>query len=281
MDIGGLSAYRLKTGRATSINQSEADTKMSNELTAIIADDEQHLATYLGDRLAALWPELSIVGIARNGLEAMRLVDDESPKIVFLDIRMPGLTGLEVASRLDAKTHVVFVTAYDQYAVEAFDRQAADYLLKPVTDERLLRTIARLKEKVAKAQVPGDVAGILKQLASVLPANKHTYLRWIRASVGETVRQIPVDEVYYFQAQDKYVSVYTAVGESLIRTPLSELQAGLDPNEFWQIHRSTIVNVNRIAATTRDVMGKTLLKLNDSKIELQVSRAYAHLFKQM
>jgi DNA-binding LytR/AlgR family response regulator len=249
--------------------------------TAIIADDEQHLANYLRDRLTALWPELAVVGIAKNGLEAMRLIDDESPGIVFLDIRMPGLTGLEVATRLDAKTHVVFVTAYDQYAVEAFDQQAADYLLKPVTDERLTRTIARLKAKISRAELPGDVAGILKQLATVLPVNKNSHLRWIRASVGETVRQIPVDEVFYFQAQDKYVSVYTRDGESLIRTPLSELQSGLDPDEFWQIHRSTIVNVNRIAATTRDVMGKTLLKLKDSKTELQVSRAYAHLFKQM
>jgi DNA-binding LytR/AlgR family response regulator len=249
--------------------------------TAIIADDEQHLANYLRDRLTALWPELAVVGIAKNGLEAMRLIDDESPGIVFLDIRMPGLTGLEVATRLDAKTHVVFVTAYDQYAVEAFDQQAADYLLKPVTDERLTRTIARLKAKISRAELPGDVAGILKQLATVLPVNKNSHLRWIRASIGETVRQIPVDEVFYFQAQDKYVSVYTRDGESLIRTPLSELQSGLDPDEFWQIHRSTIVNVNRIAATTRDVMGKTLLKLKDSKTELQVSRAYAHLFKQM
>ena len=254
---------------------------MTTNPTAIIADDEQHLASYLHDRLAALWPELSIVGIARNGLEAMRLVDDESPGVVFLDIRMPGLTGLEVASRLDAKIHVVFVTAYDQYAVEAFDKQAADYLLKPVTDDRLTRTIARLKEKIAKVETPGDVAGILKQLATVLPANKNAHLRWIRASVGETVRQIPVDEVFYFQAQDKYVSVYTKDGESLIRTPLSELQAELDPNEFWQIHRSTIVNVNRITVTTRDMMGKTVLKLKDTKAELQVSRAYAHLFKQM
>lgn len=253
---------------------------MTTDLTAIIADDEQHLANYLSDRLNALWPELAIVGIAKNGLEAMRLVDDESPTIVFLDIRMPGLTGLEVASRLDAKTHVVFVTAYDQYAVEAFDRQAADYLLKPVTDDRLARTIERLKAKVAKAQVPGGIADILKQLAVVMPTTT-THLRWIRASFGETVRQIPVDEVFYFQAQDKYVSVYTSTGESLIRTPLSELQAELDPNEFWQIHRSTIVNVNRIASTSRDVMGKTLLKLKDSKTELQVSRAYAHLFKQM
>ena len=254
---------------------------MTTNLTAIIADDEQHLANYLNDRLSALWPELAIVGIAKNGLEAMRLVDDESPTIVFLDIRMPGLTGLEVASRLEAKTHVVFVTAYDQYAVEAFDKQAADYLLKPVTDERLARTIVRLKEKILKAEAPGDIAGILKQLATVLPASKNAYLRWIRASMGEVVRQIPVDEVFYFQAQDKYVSVYTKDGESLIRTPLSDLQTDLDPNEFWQIHRSTIVNVNRIAATARDVMGKTQLKLKDSKAELQVSRAYAHLFKQM
>ncbi len=254
---------------------------MTSNLTAIIADDEQHLATYLNDRLAALWPELTIVGIAKNGLEAMRLVDDESPAIVFLDIRMPGLTGLEVAKRLDAKTHVVFVTAYDQYAVDAFDQQAADYLLKPVTDDRLTRTIARLKEKISKSEVPGDVAGILRQLATVLPSSKNAHLRWIRAFVGETVRQIPVDEVFYFQAQDKYVSVYTSAGESLIRTPLAELQAELDPNEFWQIHRSTIVNINCVAATTRDVMGKTLLKLKDSKAELQVSRAYAHLFKQM
>ena len=254
---------------------------MTTNPTAIIADDEQHLANYLHDRLRALWPELTIAGIAKNGLEAMRLIDDESPAIVFLDIRMPGLTGLEVASRLDAKTHVVFVTAFDQYAVEAFDRQAADYLLKPVTDERLARTIARLKEKLAATEAPGDVTAILKQLAQVLPASRNAYLRWIRASVGETVRQIPVDEVLYLQAQDKYVSVYTREGELLIRTPLSELSAQLDPDEFWQIHRSTIVNVSRIASTQRDVMGRTQVKLRDCKAELPVSRAYSHLFKQM
>ncbi len=254
---------------------------MSTSPTAIIADDEQHLANYLHERLTALWPELAIVGIARNGLEAMRLIDDESPSIVFLDIRMPGLTGLEVASRLDAKTHVVFVTAYDQYAVEAFDRQAADYLLKPVTDERLVRAIERLKNKFAKAEVPGDVAGLLKQLAIALPGAKGARLRWIRASVGDTVRQIPVEDVYYLQAQDKYVSVYTRDGESLIRTPLSELLEQLDPDTFWQIHRSSIVNVNYVAASRRDVMGKTVVKLRDGKTELPVSRAYAHLFKQM
>ena len=254
---------------------------MPTMITAVIADDEQHLANYLHERLTALWPELAVVGIAKNGPEAVRLIDDENPAIVFLDIRMPGLTGLEVAARIDKKTHVVFVTAFDQYAVDAFDRNAADYLLKPVSDERLSHTIARLKEKVAKAEAPGDVSGILKQLAAVLPVAKNAYLRWIRASVGETVRQIPVDEVLYFQAQDKYISVYTKEGESLIRTPLAELSAQLDPNEFWQIHRSTIVNVNRIASTQRDVMGRTQVKLKDLKAELPVSRAYAHLFKQM
>ena len=254
---------------------------MPTMITAVIADDEQHLANYLHERLTALWPELALVGIAKNGPEAVRLIDDENPAIVFLDIRMPGLTGLEVAARIDKKTHVVFVTAFDQYAVDAFDRNAADYLLKPVSDERLSHTIARLKEKVAKAEAPGDVSGILKQLATVLPVAKNAYLRWIRASVGETVRQIPVDEVLYFQAQDKYISVYTKEGESLIRTPLAELSAQLDPNEFWQIHRSTIVNVNRIASTQRDVMGRTQVKLKDLKAELPVSRAYAHLFKQM
>ncbi len=254
---------------------------MTTLITAVIADDEIHLANYLHERLTALWPELSIVGIAKNGPEAVRLIDDENPAIVFLDIRMPGLTGLEVAARIDKKTHVVFVTAFDQYAVDAFDRNAADYLLKPVSDERLTRTIAKLKGKVARSEAPADVAGILKQLANVLPGAKNAYLRWIRASVGETVRQIPVDEVLYFQAQDKYISVYTKEGESLIRTPLAELSAQLDPNEFWQIHRSTIVNVNRVASTQRDVMGRTHVKLKDLKAELQVSRAYAHLFKQM
>jgi DNA-binding LytR/AlgR family response regulator len=254
---------------------------MNTHPIAIIADDEEHLANYLRDRLAALWPELEVGGMARNGLEAMKLIDDIAPRIVFLDIRMPGLTGLEVASRLDAKTHVVFVTAYDQYAVEAFDREAADYLVKPVTDERLARTIARLKEKLARNEAGGDIGKILRELSSVLPQAKNPFLRWIRASIGDTVRQIAVDEVIYLQAQDKYVSVYTHEGESLIRTPLTELAEQLDPTEFWQIHRSTIVNVKYIAATQRDVMGRTFIKLKGHKAELPVSRAYAHLFKQM
>jgi DNA-binding LytR/AlgR family response regulator len=254
-------------------------------ITAILADDEQNLTDYLKLRLAAFWPELNIVATAANGAEALRLIDDHAPDIVFLDIKMPGLTGLEVANRIDKKTHVVFVTAYDQYAVEAFDQQALDYLLKPVMDDRLQRAITRLKDKLAKKETPQDIAAILSSLSKVLPQNKSAYLRWIRASVGELTKQIPVEEVLYFQAQDKYVSVYIKEGarevEALIRTPLSELIEQLDGDAFWQIHRSIVVNVSRIAGTTRDVMGHTIVKIKDSKAELQVSRAYTHLFKQM
>lgn len=254
---------------------------MPAQPVAIIADDEPHLAEFLRARLQVLWPELAIAGIAKNGAEAMKLIDDENPAIAFLDIRMPGLTGLEVAARLDKRTHVVFVTAYDQYAVDAFDREAADYLLKPVTDERLQRAIDRLKKKLADKSAPGDVQSLLAKLANALPAGKGAHLRWIRASSGEITKQIAVDDVLYFQAQDKYISVYTGEGESLIRTPLSELVAQLDPDAFWQIHRSTVVNVARIAGTTRDVMGRTQVKLKNSKVGLPVSRAYAHLFKGM
>lgn len=254
-------------------------------IKAILADDEQNLTDYLKQRLSRMWPELEVVASAVNGPEALRLIDDHAPEVVFLDIKMPGLTGLEVAGRIDPKTHVVFVTAYDQYAVDAFDRQAVDYLLKPVTDDRLQRTISRLQEKLTKKEIPQDVAAILASIAKVLPSTTSRYLRWIHASVGDFTKQIAVDDVLYFQAQDKYVSVYTRESgkktESLIRISLSELIGQLDPDRFWQIHRSTVVNVQCIAGTSRDVMGRTTVKLRDAMAELQVSRAYSHLFKQM
>ena len=249
--------------------------------TALIADDEAHLAEHLRARLAALWPELSILPLAANGLEALRAIDDEAPTVAFLDIRMPGLTGLEVAHRMDRRTHVVFVTAYDQYAVDAFDRDAADYLVKPVTDERLARTVERLRRKIAAADAPPPIDEVLARIARAIPQAGGGRLRWIRASQGDTVRQIAVDDVLYFQASDKYTCVITREGESLIRTPLAELVPQLDGDSFWQVHRSTVVNMNAVASTRRDIGGRVFVKLKDGATELAVSRAYAHLFKQM
>ena len=247
---------------------------------ALIADDEEVLAANLRDRLAALWPELEILPLAANGIEALRAIGEDEPDIAFLDIRMPGLTGLELARRIDTRTHVVFVTAYDQYAVEAFENEAVDYLLKPVTDERLARAVERLKRKVGGAEKPAALDEVLAKLARALPGAAGK-LRWIRASKGELVQQIAVDDVLYFQASDKYTCVMTREGESLIRLPLAELATQLDTETFWQIHRGTVVNMNEVSATRRDLGGRVFVKLKDGKTELAVSRAYAHLFKQM
>jgi DNA-binding LytR/AlgR family response regulator len=249
--------------------------------TALIADDEAHLAEHLRTRLAHLWPDLEVLPLAANGLEALRAIGDEAPDIAFLDIRMPGLTGLELAGRIDTKTHVVFVTAFDQYAVEAFDRDAVDYLLKPVTDERLAKAIERLQKKLAAAERPPALDDVLERLARALPASAGGKLRWIRALKGEAVMQIAVDDVLYFQASDKYTCVITREGESLIRMPLAELAAQVDTEVFWQIHRSTLLNMNEVASTRRDLGGRVFVRLKDGKTELPVSRAYAHLFKQM
>jgi DNA-binding LytR/AlgR family response regulator len=248
---------------------------------ALIADDEPHLAENLRTRLGTAWPELEVLPLAANGLEALRSIEEHEPEIAFLDIRMPGLTGLELAHRLDAKTHVVFVTAYDQYAVEAFDRDAVDYLLKPVADERLARCVERLKAKIAHAEKPPALEEVLARIARALPAGGGGRLRWIRALKGELVQQIAVDDVLYFQAQDKYTCVITRAGESLIRTPLAELSGQLDPEVFWQIHRGTVVNMNAVASTRRDLGGRVFVRLRDGGAELPVSRAYAQRFKQM
>jgi DNA-binding LytR/AlgR family response regulator len=248
---------------------------------ALIADDEPHLAEHLRTRLASAWPELEVLPLAANGLEALRLVNDELPEVAFLDIRMPGLTGLDLAARIEPRTHLVFVTAYDEYAVEAFEREAVDYLLKPVTDERLARCVERLKRKLDAAERPAELAQVLSRLAQVLPGAARGRLRWVRALKGETVQQIAVDDVLYFQAADKYTCVVTREGESLIRTALAELSGQLDAEVFRQIHRSTLVNMNAVACARRDLGGRVFVKLKDGRTELPVSRAYAHLFKQM
>ena len=246
----------------------------------LIADDEPHLSRDLAVRLGALWPEVEILPPAANGLEALRAIDDEAPQVAFLDIRMPGLTGLELARRIDSRTHVVFVTAYDQYAVEAFDQDAVDYLLKPVTDERLAKCVERLKRKIAAAEAPPPLGDLMERIARLVPQGGGK-LRWIRALKGEVVHQIAVDDVLYFNAADKYTRVVTREGEALIRTALADLARDLDGERFVQIHRSTIVNMDAVSSSRRDLGGRVFVKLSDGKTELPVSRAYAHLFKQM
>ena len=262
----------------------------SRKLTAVIADDEPRLAGFLAERLAGLWPELLIAGIAANGVEARALIKREAPDIAFLDIRMPGLTGLDVARYAGSEVHIVFVTAYDQYALEAFDRAAFDYLLKPVSDERLAQTVVRLKERIAVRAPAAALDGLLAALAEHLPhlatgtgaaGNGTERLVWIRAAVGGNVRLIAVDDVCYFQANDKYTSVFTADGEALIRTPLKEIADQLDAQRFWQVHRGTIVNLSHVETTTRDLAGRVALTLRKRPEKVAVSRAYAHRFKQM
>lgn len=253
---------------------------------AIIADDEPHLADYLRDRLAAVWPELEVVGIAGDGPQALRLIEDQDPDILFLDIKMPGLSGLEVARRAAEGVHIVFVTAFDQYAVEAFERAAVDFLLKPVTDERLARTVQRLRQRVVQPPANGALRQALEALTRAIPALASASaapgrLAFVRASVGNQVRLIAVDEVCYFQAADKYTSVFTADGESLIRTSLRELIEQLDPDRFWQVHRATIVNIAQVTSTTRDLSGRVQIRLKSRPETLAVSRAFAHRFKQM
>jgi DNA-binding LytR/AlgR family response regulator len=260
--------------------------------TALIADDEPHLADYLRGKLAALWPELTIVAVAANGPQAAAAIRAHAPDIAFLDIRMPGATGLEVAEQLRSiprPPRVVFVTAFDQYAVQAFEADAVDYLLKPVNDERLARTIEKLRAAQA-AQMPAPALdGLLAQLAQHLQGSARNHLRWIRASKksgdGELTEQISVADVVYIQADDKYTCVYARDGnelrEWLIRVPLSDLAAQLDPADFAQIHRSVIVNLQAVAGTRRDLTGKLFVRMRDHARELPVARQYVHLFRQM
>lgn len=255
---------------------------MSEAPKLLVADDEPALADYLRGRLAALWPQAVVLPAARNGGEAFAMIRDEEPDCAFLDIRMPGLTGLEVASRIEGATHVVFVTAYDHYAVEAFDREAVDYLVKPVSDDRLRRAIERLKSKLAAHEPPQAVDEVLRRIAAALPGAGAGWLKWIRALKGEEVHQVPVDDVFFFQAQDKYTCVFSRDGEFLIRTALSDVLRQLDPGAFMQIHRSTVVNQRFVACARRDLGGRLFVRLKDAKrTELAVSRAYAHLFRQM
>jgi DNA-binding LytR/AlgR family response regulator len=246
--------------------------------TAIIAEDEPVLRGELCEMLAAQWPELSVVADVGNGPAAARAIAEHHPAIVFLDIEMPGMTGLEVARRASGKCHVVFVTAYDKYAVAAFEQGAVDYVMKPFSAPRLDATIARLKARLAGP--PADLTGILKTLATTL-AQRKEYLRWITAAQGDSLRLITVEEICYFKADHKYTLVVTPDSEALIRRPLKSLAEEVDPQAFWQIHRSAMVNVKEIAGVSRDFRGHLTVRLKQRKETLPVGENYLHLFRQM
>jgi DNA-binding LytR/AlgR family response regulator len=246
--------------------------------TAVVAEDEPVLRAQLKELLGAAWPELEVVAAAEDGVQAMRALERHHPDVLFLDIQMPGLTGLEVARQANGRCHVVFVTAYDQYAVAAFEEGAVDYLMKPLDAARLAIACDRVKKRLTAA--PARLEGLLEMLAKRV-AQAQPYMRWINASQGDEVRLITVNEICYFQSDTKYTRAVTANNECLIRKSLKELLDELDPALFWQIHRSTIVNVNAIAAVSRDLAGRLAIKLKSRQETLPVSQPFAHLFKQM
>ena len=250
---------------------------------AIIADDEKELRTYLRSLLSEVWPDLVICGEAANGKESLELVEAEHPQIAFLDIKMPGLTGIDVAKRIAGLCRIVFVTAYDRYAVEAFEQEAVDYLLKPVLKERLIQTVQRLRDRFELASSPTpQLTEVVEELLSRLSAQAvRDYLRWIKTQHKDSTRLIPVEEIDYFKADDKYTLVMTKEGESLIRKSIKELVDELDPAQFWQIHRGTIVNVSRIDRVSHSLTGRGTVKLKGRSELLTVSRNYLHLFKHM
>jgi len=248
-------------------------------VSAVIADDEPLLRAQLRSRLERLWPELHVIHEMENGRGIEEVVQAHAPALFFLDIHMPGVNGLEAARVVGKRAHVVFVTAYDQYAIEAFERGAVDYVLKPFNEERLALTVSRLKERLGSH--PPDFNELVDTLVSRLAPRASEHLRWIKASVGPNVRLIPVEEVLFFRSDEKYTRVVTVQGESLIRKPIRELLDELDPARFWQIHRATIVNVDHIASVKRGLKDQAEITLRDHGETLVVSRAFTHLFKQM
>ena len=271
--------------------------------TAVIADDERLLREQLSARLGEVWPELEIVGEAKNGTEAVELVETHHPDLVFLDIRMPGMNGIEAARAIaqlpvdeegakpeDGRpwrgAEIVFITAYDQYAIEAFEQGVVDYVLKPAERERLQVTVDRVKKRLANRGSDGapdasGLQGLLQKLAEKMNPGAVPRLKWIQATVGTSIQMIPVEDVLFFISDEKYTRVQTASLEALIRKPIKELVAELDADQFWQIHRSTLVNARAIAGVSRDLRGRQLVAVRDHPEKLEVSRSYAGLFKGM
>nr|WP_298120922.1 LytTR family DNA-binding domain-containing protein [uncultured Pseudoxanthomonas sp.] len=251
----------------------------------VIAEDEELLRTALSSLLKDAWPQLDIVAECEDGASALESIAELRPDVAFLDIRMPGLSGIEVARGLteaSPRTQVVFVTAYDQYAIDAFEQGAIDYLLKPITRERLLATVQRIQARAAAGHPDGaTLDALLRHLSTRQGASSKPPLVWITASVGKDTKLIMVDDVAYFQADNKYTTVMTAEGESLLRTPLRELLDSLDANTFKQIHRSTIVNMKAVASVSRDDTGRGRLKLKTRPETLTVSQPFMSLFRNM
>ena len=251
---------------------------------AVLADDEPLMREQLRARLSELWPELEIVAEAKNGAEAVEMIEEHRPEVVFLDIRMPVKTGVQAArdiAKLDGRLpEIVFVTAYDQYAIDAFQQGVIDYVLKPAERERLAVTVERLKKRLAEPSGSSDaLQQALARLAEKLDPPQH--LKWIQASVGNQIQMIAVDDILFFVSDEKYTRVQTAQQEALIRKPIKELIAELDPAQFWQIHRSTLINARAIAGIIRDERGRQLVAIKGRPEKLEVSRGYAHLFKGM
>ena len=265
--------------------------------TAVIADDERLLRDQLRARLGEVWPELEIVGEAKNGAEAVELTERLRPDVVFLDIRMPGMTGVDAARQIaqlptneDADgwpgCEVVFITAYDQYAIEAFEQGVVDYVLKPAERERLQVTVDRVRKRLTNQGSDGapDASGmqsLLQKLAEKMNPGAVPRLKWIQATVGTSIQMIPVEDVLFFISDEKYTRVQTATLEALIRKPIKELVEELDPQLFWQIHRSTLVNAKAIAGVIRDLRGRQMVAVRGHPEKLEVSRSYTHLFKGM
>jgi len=254
----------------------------SASATAVVADDERLMREQIIARLKDAWPELTIVGEASNGSEAIAIVQSLKPDIVFLDISMPGMDGMEAARALAGRVHVVFVTAHDQYAISAFEHGAVDYVLKPADPERLGLTCQRLRERLKQA--PDPMNDLLAQLSQRLGAHglkPREYMRWVQASVGANIRMIPTSDILFFRAEDKYTRVQTRSFEALIRKPIKDLIDELDPDEFWQIHRATVVRVDAVEQVSRNFRGNQVVHVKGSEEKLEVSRTFNHLFKQM
>jgi len=268
-------------------------TSHSTAPTALIADDEPLLRDSLARALALAWPELLIVAQARNGREALAQFEQFEPDIVFLDVHMPGLNGVEAARQISRQSarraQLVFVTAYEQYAVQAFEQGALDYLVKPLEAARLAQTVQRLKDRLAAphaaapstAALEAVIAQLLERMAGGAAMPTHPHLQWIRASVGQSLKLIPVEEIDYLRSDEKYTLVVWREGEALIRTPIKELLDQLDPQSFVQVHRSVVVNLHAISHVTRGLNETADVHLRGRKEVLPVSRSYLHLFRQM